>query len=152
MNFQTRGKGKCDFKIDITTKNAYHKYNEGHKNDGFQLSKEDYDLICDKFAEKVIKKIIYENALWKIPFNGGNVFVEKNKAGLPIDWNLSKKYGKIIKHLNPHTSGYICKIKWKRGGCNYKNKGWYSFQPTRSFKRALKEAIQNNNELDFYVQ
>ena len=148
-------RGKSKYKVDISTKNVYSKYSEEHINDGFELSKDDYNRICEKFIEKIKDKIILDSDEWKMPYRLGSISIRKNKGISsvtlpPIDWKTSREIGKIVRYLNHHTHGYVFRIYWNKKGNNIRNRGFYKFQAARKFTRAIKKA-SNKENLDYCV-
>jgi len=55
----------------------------------------------------------------------------------PIDWQATRKAGKLVYYQNFHTEGYTCRFVWSRRGVNFKNADCWNFQVCREAKRKL---------------
>jgi len=137
-------------------------------------SKENYERFCvenpevdisfDKWKEILYSyiKIYTENILEtgeknKIPFGFGGLSINKKKSkrtkewngktyiNLPIDWQKTKKEGKIIYNLNYHTDGYRYRWVWFKEYCHFYGSDLYVFKPSRELSKKLASYLKNPN-------
>jgi hypothetical protein len=122
---------------------------------------------------EVAKNIVEHSDEYRIPFRLGYLRVRKFKQRLKLDeegklktrhlranweatnklWDenpLAKESKKIIWHINKHTNGYYYKWYWDKRVCNFKNSTVYSLVMSRAHKRAIPQAVKNNENLDYY--
>lgn len=87
----------------------------------------------------------------KVTFSEG-----KLKTNYPVDWQRTLKWwyedsdAKEHKKLLRHEPKNVFSILYSKAKAKYPNKTFYKFTPARSFKRALREKI-NNNEIDAFL-
>jgi len=110
------------------------------------LDENTYKRICKQFNKKVIEYIVVDSGIFYIPFRLGSIHIKKRwldvSKKIPINWKLTKKYGKVIYYLNDHTDGFIMRFFWDKYRAVVKNRTLYSFWPTRTNKRYLAKAIK----------
>lgn len=163
-----RGKGKS--KADYKTRDIYKHY----------LKQVDIPSIDSKFESKtplvlpyglwgkivkdyikeIVKAVIEDSSIMKLPHGLGDLMVEKRKMKignlskynrLKVDYKKFRETGKIVYHLNEHRSGYRYKILWnKRHSQAIKNKSFYKYVPTRTMKRDLAYILKNDMSKDYY--
>ena len=71
----------------------------------------------------------------------------KNTRNKPIDWKNTRKYKRIIKHLNLNTDGYSYRLRWYKVGkfdVRLRNGTLYCFVPSIPVKQKIKKRIQEN--------
>lgn len=92
------------------------------------------DIIVDFFVE-IMKKIIYENHVFQLPHGLGSILVKARKTNLQnarVDFHLTKKFNKTIRHLNQNTFGYYFHIWWEKKHKSFNNHQFYQFKPAES--------------------
>jgi len=153
------GRGKNTIQNPFTFKEMYCDYiKDKEKNSPYYISYKTYVKICSKYFKKIMEHVILKGDEFKMPFKLGKIAVKKKKMDLskestvlPIDWKNTLKYGKIINHLNEHSSGYKYRFHWNKQKAIFINKTFYRFVPTRSNKRFLTEVIFNPEiNVDYY--
>ncbi|MCK5788229.1 MAG: hypothetical protein KAH32_04495 [Chlamydiia bacterium] len=113
-----------------------------------------YRKIIQLYYSKVIDRIILDNLNYKFG-RVGSIYIGKVKPklqlwdegvkpSLPIDWVNTKKYGKIIFHMNKSRYGYLFRIRWERS--NIKHGSTFQFIGERyNFKRRLSGLLQDED-------
>lgn len=106
------------------------------------------DIINDYF--KYLRDELIENGKEiKLPCRLGTLSIVKHKPkeysgrSLRIDYAESKKYNKVIYHLNDHTGGYKYRFYWNKHNMLTKNKTMYQLIMTRDNKRHLAQILKN---------
>lgn len=156
-------------KIDIGAREYYKNFKELYPEIG--ITQLQYTKILKVFFELVVKKIVHE--MYRFDFKGiGLFYLIKNKVEIktdkdgklvttaPINWvetnKVRKQTGdktKKVVHLNPHTHGYIYKLKWDKNNVGFVNKMFYNFLPcTKIRKYIAKELLTNIKPLNAYLQ
>jgi hypothetical protein len=111
--------------------------------------------ICRDFNKAIIKSIIEEGTVLNLPRMGKFFLIQKhtteNSAGertnvkLKIDFNETRKQGKIIYHKNEHSLGYYYCFKWLRSTKGAENTFKYLYKSTKTNKRYLAKCAKNGN-------
>lgn len=149
----------------------YYKYYQTNTQSKEPVDNKKYMSIIDDFNLGIIDMLLHEEITeYTIPKVGCTIKINKRKTvpvikegvlinRLPIDFKSTKelwlnneeaKEKKIlVRFSNNHTDKYIYRIKFAKDGESYINKKYYSFIPSRSFKRALAKRIFNS-ELDSF--
>ncbi len=118
----------------------------------YYISYLEYKAICRKFYKAIMEEIMERQYTFKMPFNMGRIRVDKqkiklgkSKQRLAIDWAMTNKHGKVIYHLNEHSSGYKYIFIWQKITNSLKNKTFYRFVPSRTNKRKLAKMIKSGD-------
>lgn len=96
-----------------------------------------YRKVIEMFLIYVSKKIIKDNFTFMMPYSLGSLLVKSYKVSTKnarIDFNLTRKYKKVVKHLNTHTFQYAFGVKWDKSYTNFKNNSFYVFSNIYSDK------------------
>ncbi|MDB4301030.1 hypothetical protein N9926_00970 [Flavobacteriaceae bacterium] len=115
-----------------------------------------YEGIDNEKIKKIIR--LYNKKLWEgvinnrdgveLPDSLGYLFIGSCAPGktLNIDYNLSNKYGKVLRNKNWNTDGNIGKIFYTNFSTKYrfKNRNLWMFQAVRDFKRSVAEEYPKN--------
>jgi len=115
----------------------------------YNISFNEYRSIIEDFIKEIVKYMLYEAGTFKLPLRLGTMRIVKLKSSYgrnkrkPVDFNLTKKYGKTIYHFNEHSDGFKYMFKWDKKNCLVKHKTFYRFIPTRTNKRELAYIIKN---------
>jgi len=145
-------------KLDFTTSDAY------------KIWKKQNPTLSDKISYKTYKGLIGDvnnaaiNDMYtnldgiKFPFGFGTINIIKKKMVITDDakylrpnWALTRKFKKIIYHLNDHSNGYKMRWNWDRTISKYKHKKLFIFDAIRRHDRDLAKLILNNHQ-EFYIQ
>lgn len=102
------------------------------------------------------RKIVYENASYKIPYKLGLLgiikfhqkFNDDNKHRWAVDWKKSKEIGQIVYFEN--SDRY--KWRWDKSYTRFKGKKYYAFKATKLNNRLIKKAKKENPHLDYYTK
>lgn len=109
----------------------YKSYKES-RDSKFRLSKREYTDIIRLFFTLLAKEII-RGYIWNLPYRMGRIMITKKRLLFdkkPIDWNETRKQGKIVRHRNLHTDGYSFKWTWLKPRRRiFRNGRFYYFQP-----------------------
>lgn len=162
--------------IGMTDFYNYYKDNNfgNNKESLFYLERSEFNSIVTMIFKGIKDLILYENFEFNMPSRLGILSIKKVKrnikvidgkvaATLPIDWKKTnelwesnpeaKEKKVLIKHINNHTNGYVCRFRYNKSKANYKNKSIYRFRAARDFARELKTALFNKKiNIDFYEQ
>lgn len=108
----------------------------------------EYTAVCKLFIKKMVDELI-EGKLVKLPHMLGvlGIIKMRNTNHKPIDWKNTKKYKKIIRHLNLATDGYSYRLRWYKIGkfdARLRNGKVYCFVPSIPVKQKIKKKIQEN--------
>jgi hypothetical protein len=146
--FFSRGKNKV--KDPYTVKDIYSFYiTDIGLNSLYYVEQKEYcDIIYD-FYKTIIERILYENALFKMPYGIGDLSVGKTKVKLDrlnilsVDWINTVDNGKYIYHLNEHSKGFKYFFHWSKKRKKIKNQYYYKLVMTRANKRLLAKLIKS---------
>jgi len=119
------------------------------ENSPYIISKKEYKEILKEYIDIVFNKI-FDGSLYYMPFGFGPMYVNKRKIilgkRLSPDWEATKKYGKMVFHLNEHTNGFKYSFKWDKGACRVRNSRLYRLEIARLNKRALAKSIKQEGK------
>ncbi len=84
----------------------------------------------------------------KMPMGLGQFSINKKKrkrrrgknsefVNMPIDWQKTKKLGKVIYNMNLHTDGYFFGWMWFKSTARFKQTMLWYFKPARTTSRLL---------------
>jgi len=133
-------------------KKARKKENKNH------IDEKKYKALIKDFFKELSLKIIKEQFMFIIPHGLGTIYIKSYKPDFEhaaIDFQLTKKHGKVIKYLNLHSYGDSYKIRWDKRFVRFKNKAYYMFKLVdstyatkrgigkRGMGRTIKEAAKN---------
>lgn len=156
MIFKPGKRGKRKLLADHTLIGAYEKYKEMSIPE-LLVDFKTYKNICKEFNTAVMEDIIKENVPFKMPGRLGTLRICKTKMNysdknkLKVDWKTSREAGKVVYHLNDHTNGYRFRFWWEKKG-PIQNLAFYSFTPTREYKRLLSSVLKDkNNNIDYFM-
>lgn len=150
--FFSRGKNKIQ--VGYTLQNMYKSYiKDIELNTPYDIPYSVYVTITTSYIKKLVARI-FEGFKVALPYRMGGVQIVKKKMylhsqltrGKGIDWEATNKYGKIIHHLNEHSSGYKYLFYWDRTNSRVKNINSYRFIPTRTLKRTLASFIKSHKQ------
>lgn len=119
--------------------------------DPYYVTFDEFRSICKEYNEAFMNKLIFESATMVIPYRLGHLLVSKKipkvlcKATLSPDWELSRKYHKLISHSNDHTGGFKHRFTWTKKSCMVVNKEMYRLVLSRTNKRLLAKAIKSGD-------
>lgn len=118
------------------------------KETGIDISKNQFLEIIWANNKNIATSIISESEGVQLPQGFGSIVVTKYKPTAEkrrkiIDYQNTKKLGKVIPLLNLHTFGYVYNIRWFKIGTNIKNLKFYGLEKTRPLKRGLAKAIKS---------
>ena len=94
-------------------------------------------------------QLIEEGKEIKLPCRLGTLAIVKHKPkeytgkSLRIDYAASKKYNKMIFHLNEETNGFKYRYYWNKQNMLTQNKTKYQLIMTRANKRRLAYILKN---------
>ena len=137
----------------------------------YAVSGTEFSGILKSFHEKIRDKIIYENYIFKVPYQLGSFFIHKYKRKLyydedgridPVKSGLSWHWGRFMALTteerrdpekirtcycyNTHSKGYSFKLRWAKKGkkrSNAKNLPIFGFKMNIHFKNQAKDAFYN---------
>lgn len=127
------------------------------ENSEVNISFETWKNIQYSYMSLFMKDILESGEKKKIPFGLGALSINKKKSkrtkeyngktyiNLPIDWQKTKKEGKVIYNLNYHTDGYRYRWLWFKEYCHFFHSDLYVFKPSRELSRTLAVYLKKPN-------
>lgn len=67
-------------------------------------------------------------------------------SNLPIDWQKTKEYGKVIYILNHHSSGYYFGWYWIRTTARFEMADLWFFKPSRDSSREIAKYVKKDEK------
>lgn len=129
-----------------------YQYYCAHTIEGLRVPKEQFKKVLGRFSILIMDKLLEAEEV-KLPIIG-TLRIKKikqkfTKNKLKIDYQETKKLGKIVYHLNDHRDGHFYRFMWS------KNKitgiGLYSFTAERHHcKRRLAKLLKTDSTKDFF--
>jgi hypothetical protein len=113
------------------------------------LSKKQYKEVWNCLAQELVKELVENSKILKLPFNLGTLKIRKRKMNisalhannlLKIDWKHYRETGFKKYHLNENRDNHSYKYEWLciKGPTG---KNFYSFNPLRVNKRKLATSL-----------
>lgn len=159
--------GKKNFKVkdSNTLRSIYRALHKAHSIPNDMTEKQFSDII--KEVHKTYIEHFINGSDIVFPFNMGRIELRKYstkvkfsnnkiKTNYPINWKSTLQWwyedatARASRKLLRHESKYVFRILYNKSKSKFNNKTFYKFTPARSFKKALREKI-NNNEIDAFL-
>lgn len=159
--------GKKDFKVknSNTLRSIYRALHKKHAIPSEMTESQFSDII--KCVHKTYIEHFINGSDIVFPCNMGRIELKKYptkaeligdklKTNYPINWKGTLQWwyedatARAKKKLLRHESKYVFRILYNKSKAKFNNKTFYKFTPARSFKKALREKI-NNNEIDAFL-
>ena len=137
-----------------TKRDFFRGYRKDRKKWKNKLEYKEYSNIIDDFLDEVMKLIIEERYIFKLPFRLGFISVRKapiNKKKLRVDFKKTKEVGKVVYHLNMHSDNNYFYIYWDKYNSysNFTNMSYYKFSPVRAVSRYMAAFIRKCSDDPF---
>lgn len=147
---------------DYGIRDYYKSYNSIYKNTKHELDYKKYHDILDDILCGIASAMSDEMYDFKLPYSLGRIITRKYRPTIkydengepfikrPINWGATKalwidhpELAKIqfVYHTNPHSSGYIFVIIYRKRGCLFHNRLFYTAQINRAIKRSISQNI-----------
>lgn len=119
-----------------------------------KISFDEWKDIIYTFNDKFREYILETGEKIKMPFGFGEFSINKKKrkkviindgkefVNLPIDWQKTKKHGKVIYNFNNHTEGYFFGWMWIKKTTSIRNAELWYFKAGRTTSRLLSHYIK----------
>lgn len=113
-----------------------------------------YRKIITEYFQYIRDEVIEKGKRVRMPNRMGTIQIVKkqpkfwDKRSLRLDYNETKKTGKLVYLLNEHSNFYKYRFHWDKTDILTHNKTWYQLVMTRSNKRHLAQLIKNK-EMDY---
>lgn len=146
-------------KIDFRTA-SYENYNKFCENNPkLNISFDTYKKILYRWNELLILHLIESGNIVKLPYGFGPLVITKykpkkyvnikgeEKSNFPINWQLTKEKGKIVRTLNMHTDGNKYYFAWLVKDAKIKSRSIWSFKIKREFSRLLSKKLMETPQL-----
>ena len=134
-----------------TIADFYESYCEYTKdNPLYQVSYKTFRDIVTEYFRYLRDEIIENGKEVRLPCRMGTLSIVKHKPkeytgkSLRIDYAESKKYGKMIFHLNEETGGFKYRYYWNKQNMLTTNKTHYQLIMTRDNKRYLAQILKSH--------
>lgn len=146
---------KRDFRT--TSKEAFKEFKTLYPN--VKITYAQYKKILYTFNEMLFTHILETGTKYKMPYGMGELTIRKKKMRtyyenkenkfciLPVNWQETKKYGKIIYNMNYHTDGYRYSWRYSFKNARFSNKDVWGFKATRTMSRTLAKYINKPDSL-----
>lgn len=111
------------------------------------VSKVQYLKICCEYNKEMVNEAL-NGSMVHMPFDIGTIWVRKKQMTFlkpQLDYKYYNEHGVKLYHMNDHSDGYTCAIKWNRLVRKTTNMKFYRFTPTRVFKRTLASIMKIKN-------
>lgn len=138
------------------SKDNYKDFCKKHKN--IDLTFDEWKNIIYIFNDFFRNYILETGDKIAMPYGFGSFSINKKKRrrkkgkdgkefiNLPIDWQETKKRGKVIYSFNYHTDGYFFGWHWFKESARFKQaKLWY-FKPSRTTSRLITHYLTTENK------
>ena len=115
----------------------------------YQVDYKTFRAIINDYFKYLRDQLIEEGKEIRLPCRMGTLAIVKHKPkeytgkSLRIDYAESKKYGKVIYHLNEITNGFKYRFYWNKKNMITRNKTKYQLIMTRDNKRHLSHILKN---------
>ena len=115
----------------------------------YQVEYKTFRAILNDYFKYLRDQLIEEGKEVKLPCRLGTLAIVKHKPkeytgkSLRIDYAASKKYNKMIFHLNEETNGFKYRYYWNKQNMLTQNKTKYQLIMTRANKRRLAYILKN---------
>lgn len=132
-----------------SSKAVYDIFCEAHKE--VNISYADWTKVIFTYNRKICRYLLETGEVFKLPRGFGylSIIKKKNRVSvtvdgkthiiLPINWKKTKEEGKIVYHMNAHTSGYRASWKWFSSTARFFLSDFYNFRASREASRLLKD-------------
>ena len=134
-----------------TIADFYESYCEYTKdNPLYQVAYKTFRDVVTEYFRYLRDEIIENGKEVRLPCRMGSLSIVKHKPkeytgkSLRIDYAESKKYGKMIFHLNEETGGYKYRFYWNKQNMLTTNKTHYQLIMTRDNKRHLAQILKSH--------
>ena len=90
-----------------------------------------YVKMMTEFFYLLCREIIVEKYLWYVPYSKGKIRIKKLRRNImPPNWIETKKRGKLVRHKNFHSDGFVFRYKWyKPSITNWIHKSLFKLKP-----------------------
>ncbi len=121
------------------------------KETGIDIEYRDFVSIIDVSNRKIKEKVLNNVTGFKLPENLGYLAMSAYKPkDRRIDYNSTKKLGKVVYHTNFHSNGLDAKVTWYTHQVAIcKNIGTYRFIPDREFQKLKSAKLKEGKK---YIQ
>lgn len=105
------------------------------------LNRKLYREVIEFMFKQIWKEIYESNWIFTAPLRFGQFYVKqsekKDGKGYYIDWQETRKQGKVVKKYNAHTGGLSFFVKWNKVLCKLSNRNFYQFNPYRGSEKEM---------------
>jgi hypothetical protein len=121
----------------------------------YEITSKDFVLIVKTFFFIMVRSMIYDYKIYKLPYGLGHLGIYKRKTigrGY-FDWDLWKKEGLKRWKKNLHTHGYAAQGRWDTRYPkvqHYSEVAIFKFKLARDSARELGQYILKNNVIHNY--
>lgn len=163
MTQQTKPSNRIHKVISDFGVKDYHKaYNKLYANTSKKLEYRKYADILDDVLKGIASAMVDQMYDFKLPFALGRIITRKYRPAiryddngepsmrLAIDWpettKLWEEYPELHKkqyvyYTNPHSNGYMFTVIYRKRGCAFNNRLYYTAQVNRAIRRGMAKKI-----------
>lgn len=126
---------------------SYLEHSKGASAD-YKVNRRVFRNIISDYFKFLASEIIDEGKEVTLPSRLGTIQVIKKKPlkferkNLAVDFKTTNELGKVILHLNEHTSGYRYRFRWRKQGLLTRNGSMYQLIMSRGNKRGMAHNIK----------
>ena len=136
--------------MTITLVDFYKEYSKKYKGTEFECTYREYKDIVSIILSQIMD-VLFKGKTFEVPANLGDLVIgKKRQQKRPIDWQSTKKYGKLIYLNNIHSNNYVYKFQWLKSKKKFPNRKLYTFRPTRANAREVCRLAKNGELTVFY--
>ena len=160
---RTNGKNNSDYGM----KDYYHYY---YSNSEDPVSRTVFSAIISELNQTVMQMMLNDSFEYRVPHLNLQLTIRKNRNRpkiedgklintAPPDWKRTltlwdenpeaREKKTLVRHLNHHSSGFVYKIITLKALSTFKNRKYYSFKPSRTFQRELRDRIRDEDKPKF---
>jgi hypothetical protein len=150
---------------DYGISDYYKNYLKTYKDTKHEVDRNTYGNVLDGILLGISDAMSNQMYDFKLPYSLGRIITRKYKPLVqydehgevfikrPIDWKSTKqlwvdyphlKKIQFVYHTNPHSNGYVFVIIYRKRGCMFHNRLYYTAQVNRAIKRNIAKKIINN--------
>ena len=160
---RTSGKNNADYGM----KDYYTYYYNNSEN---PVSRSMFSAIISELNMMVMDAVLNDGFEYRMPVLNLHLTIRKNRRrpklengklinNAPPDWKRTRqlweenpkamKNKTLVRHLNHHTGGYVYRILTLKALSTFSNRKYYSYKPSRSFQRELRDRIRDEDKPKF---
>jgi hypothetical protein len=151
-------RGKNKLQNPYTLPDMYKEYiSHFEENHPYHITYAEYCEVVSDYLKYISELVVVKSMTFKLPFRLGTISVHKHKPvfastqKMAIDWQATRKEGKVVRNFNTHSNGYSYKFRWDREGSIDKHMILYAFKPSRQNARQVASLVKDRTNDYFEI-